>query len=201
VERWSNELAFIVDRHQEKLVLQRLCAGVPVRMTNLNGKDVELKVIAKSVASYVKLLKGRHFPIFVIVDREKRRIESLDMEAEIAEELKELGIDGSQLVVSSPDRMIENWIIAGNPNCGDGAPLFSDLPANSDGYSGKVVVRNVLRARNLSYDETGNGVEFFCKMDLKRAAERSVSFARLYEQLKPYCIRLRYIDQQDCTIC
>jgi hypothetical protein len=48
-----------------------------------------------------------------------------------------------------------------------------------------------LREMKLYYYETGNGVELFCKMNFKDAADRSLSFARLFEQIAPYCRKLR----------
>jgi len=62
-------VAFIVDGYTEKKVLQRLCPGCPIRMTNLNGSDVSIEAIAKIVNSLVKLLKGRSFPVLIIFDR------------------------------------------------------------------------------------------------------------------------------------
>jgi hypothetical protein len=64
--------AFIVDGVTEKRIVQGLCPGSPVRMTNLNGKGVTPAAIAKAVYSLISLLKGRHYPVFVICDREGR---------------------------------------------------------------------------------------------------------------------------------
>ncbi len=110
-------IAFIVDGQQEKKVVQRLCPDAPVRMTNLNGKDVDLRVIARNVASFVKLLKGRHFPVFVVVDREGRDETSEHIEQFLERTLLAFGVD-VEVVIAVPDRMLENWIIAGNPSCG-----------------------------------------------------------------------------------
>ena len=50
--------AFIVDGQTEKKIVQHLCRDAPVRMTNLNGKDVSIAAIAKRVSSLIKLLKS-----------------------------------------------------------------------------------------------------------------------------------------------
>jgi len=184
-------LAFIVDGQQEKLVLQRLCSGAPVRTTNLNGKDVRLAVIAKTVATLIKLLKDRYFPVFIIVDREGRVETSQQIESYLRTHLAGLGIPAEAIVVSVPDRMLENWIIAGNPTC-ENDQLLSDIPTPiSDGSNGKVLLKRLMREKKMYYYETGNGVELFCKMDFRGAISRSVSFGRLYEQIAPYCPKLR----------
>jgi hypothetical protein len=185
-------LAFIVDGQQEKLVLQRLCTDVPIKTTNLNGKDVKLQVIVKTVASLIRLLKGRYFPVFVIIDREGRPETSEQIERYLREELKEV-LDMSEdcIVVSVPDRMLENWIIAGNPMCENDQPLYSTPESNPDGSNGKVLIKKQMRDKKLYYYETGNGVEMCCKMDFKGAANRSTSFHRFYSQIAPYCARLR----------
>ena len=50
----------------------------------------------------------------------------------------------------------------------------------------------MLGERGLSYYETGNGVDLFCKMDLKEAAARSPSFGRFYTKIVGHCPRLRF---------
>jgi hypothetical protein len=60
--------AFIVDAPTEKKILQGLCPDSPIRMTNLNGKDVAIAAIAKRVSSLLKLLKGRYYPVIILVD-------------------------------------------------------------------------------------------------------------------------------------
>ncbi len=184
-------IAFIVDGHQEKKVVQRLCPDAPVRMTNLNGKDVDLRVIARNVASFIKLLKGRHFPVCVIVDREERSDTSEQIERFLEIELRAFGVD-VELIVSSPDRMLENWIIAGNPTCEDDRVLCGNRSQPADVSHGKSVMNKLMHERKLSYYETGNGVELFCKIDLKQAADRSPSLQRFYCKVRQYCPRLRF---------
>lgn len=82
--------AFIVDGLTEKKIIQRLCKGVTVRTLSLNGKNVALTAIAKAAFSLIKLFKGRHYPIILIVDREGRSDTSEDIEEELARLLAEL---------------------------------------------------------------------------------------------------------------
>lgn len=189
-------IAFIVDGHQEKLIVQRLCEGAPVRMTLLNGKDVKLAAISKTVMSLIKLLRGRHFPIVVIVDREDRSISALDIESQIRADLEAGGCRGDHIIVSCPDRMIENWILAGNPYCNSAARIVSEIIEEMEGSPGKRIIKQELRKYDIAYDETGNGVELFCTMDLRHAAENSPSFRRLFDGLKGYCPKLRFISGQ-----
>ncbi len=185
-------IAFIVDGYQEKLVLQRLCGDVPIKMTQLNGRDVNIPAITKVILSMVKLLKGRHFPIVIIVDRERRQISSMEVENQIRTELIAAGIDSESVIISSPDRMVENWILCGNPYCKSATRILQQMPVNLDGVPGKREIKAALRKHGIFYDETGNGVDLFCTMNLKEAADGSPSFSRLFGALKLYCPKLRH---------
>jgi hypothetical protein len=193
-------IAFIVDGQQEKKVVQRLCTDVPVRVTNLNGKDVELSVIAKTVASLIKLLRGRHFPVFVIVDREGRNESSEQIELFLKNELITNYEVDVEVNIATPDRMLENWIIAGNPMCEDNRLLQENPPPLADGSNGKVFLKKMLNDKNKSYYETGNGVDLFCTIDMDGAAARDMDgaaarspiFARFYRKIVLYCPRLRF---------
>jgi hypothetical protein len=80
-------------------------------MTGVNGKDVALKAIAKAAHSLISLFRGRHYPIILIVDREKRDQSSEEIEKELTELLVGLGVPTADLIVSCPDRMLENWML------------------------------------------------------------------------------------------
>lgn len=182
-------IAFIVDGTQEKRIVQRLCEGAPVRMTMLNGKDVKIAAITKAVISLAKLLKGRHFPIVIVVDREGRPESSIDMEAQIKAGIVSAGYDARDIIVSCPDLMVENWILAGNPRCASGRTILDPSCGGMDGLNGKSRLKNELRGHNIAYNETGNGVELFCNMDFHGAAGDSDSFGRLFRLLKTFCPR------------
>ena len=186
-------VAFIVDGQQEQKIVQRLCEDAPVRRTSLNGRDVAIGAIAKNVASLIRLLKGRYRPVFVVVDRESRRQSSKEMETSIINELIKLGVEVRDLVVSVPDRMLENWIIAGNPVSENGRNILLTSDLNHDGTNGKVKLKKLLKDQNISYYELGNGIELFCNMNMKDAVARSASFCRLYSVLFQYCPKLRYL--------
>ncbi|WCS24831.1 hypothetical protein LOK46_27510 [Methylobacterium sp. NMS14P] len=106
-------IAFIVDGVSEKKIIQRLCGDATVRITQLNGRDVTLSAIVDKVESFIRLFKDRFSPVYVVVDRESRDIASEDMEQQLREMLAAKNIDVGGIVFCCPDRMIENWIIAG----------------------------------------------------------------------------------------
>jgi hypothetical protein len=184
-------IAFIVDGQMEKRIVQRLCKDATVKVTSLNGRSVQINRMIEVIASFLKLMKDRCFPVVILVDREGRDISSAEIERHIRDGLKKLGYDERNLIVSSPDRMIENWIIAGNPRCDQSTDLFSPAIQDCDGRNGKTEVKRSLRARNLSYSETGNGVDLFCSMDFERVSSNSESFYRFYANIQGYCPRLR----------
>src|SRR6185437_1125007 len=97
----------------EKKIIQKLCPDSPVRMTNLNGKSVSIPAIAKRISSFLTLLKGRYYPVLILVDREGRPETSEAIEEELVRELVgQYGCKPQDIVVSCPDRMIENWMLA-----------------------------------------------------------------------------------------
>jgi hypothetical protein len=182
-------VAFIVDSYTEKKILQKLCYGAPIRMTNLNGVDVSITAIAKAVASLIRLLKGRHFPIVVVFDREGRGESSEALEQSLRRLLGELYDGEEEIIISCPDRMIENWML------GDATYFRNafgiELPQNFEGENGKSWIRRVLREKNITYDELTVGVGIFCNIDTKVVSSSSKSFNRLQRQANPYCPWLR----------
>jgi hypothetical protein len=183
--------AFIVDGLTEKKIVQALCPGAPVRMTNLNGKNVAIEAIVKAVHSLVSLLRGRHYPIFILCDREGRDISSEKMESELLECLDALGIACGEAIVSCPDRMIENWMLADRE-------YFSDFYGISleeafEGVNGKAKIRSLLKEKGVLYHETTIGVEIFQKVDPHSVGKNSISFARFRERADPFCRWLRKV--------
>jgi hypothetical protein len=85
-------LAFIVDGLTEKRIVQALCPNAPVRMTQLNGKDVTVAVLAKAAATLLRVYKERHFPVILLVDRETRELSSTALESALRDALIEEGI-------------------------------------------------------------------------------------------------------------
>jgi hypothetical protein len=181
-------IAFIVDGFLEKKVVQRLCKGAPIRMTNFNGRDVSVDALSKAVSSLITWLQGNNFPIVVITDREERAASAENLENEIRRRLIEFGHRGQDIVVSVSDRMIENWILSGVLMPDEFRDQYN---GNCDGCNGKRHLKEVCRKRGFNYDETVIGVELFCSMDLFLASSRSPSFERFATYMKTYCPQFR----------
>jgi hypothetical protein len=181
--------AFIVDGITEKKIVQALCPKAPVRMTMLNGKDVAIPVLAKAAATLFRIYKDRYFPVMLIADRESRNISSEEMERALRAALADEGISGEEMIVSCPDRMIENWMLA------DGAYLQAKFGSASvmmtDGCNGKSEIKRLLREQSIVYHETTVGVEIFQKICPHRIAQRSPSFARFVRIASVYCAWMR----------
>jgi hypothetical protein len=185
--------AFIVDGHTEKQILQRLCQkNTPIRMTNLNGKDVSITAIAKAVSSFIKLFKDRYFPVFVIFDREGREQSSEGLEELLKEELtRQYCIHAQQIVVGCPDRMIENWML------GDTVYLYQkydiQIAERYEGQNGKSIIRRLLAEKDVTYHELTVGVEIFSHIDPHVVCKADASFNRFRNRADPYCNWLRRV--------
>jgi hypothetical protein len=107
-----NNIAFIVDGFTEKLIIEKLCPKKPIRRTDLNGRNVTIKAIVEKIASIIRLLNNKYYPIVIIVDKEERDIGFQEMCEEIETGLSSAGIDPQQIIVGVADRMLENWILA-----------------------------------------------------------------------------------------
>jgi hypothetical protein len=182
-------LAFIVDGLTEKKIVQKLCKGVTVRTLGLNGKDVALPALAKAAFSLIKLFKGRRYPIVMIVDREGRNASSKDIEAELTDLLRDLGVPASDIIVCCPDRMIENWMLADDKYFEEIYDI--KLTDAYEGTHGKRDIRRLLLLKKISYHEIAVGVEIFCCIDPKRVSNNSESFCRLRDRVGPFCAWLR----------
>lgn len=182
--------AFIVDGFTEQLVLKRICPGQPIRRTDLNGKDVSIEAIAEKVSTMIRLLNNKYYPIFVIVDREKRAENIVSLREDLSERISQK-IEGDQDVrVSFADQMFENWIIA------DWECLNTGLtkPESTDGLNGASILKQSLG----SYDKTGNGVELFLQANPSVIYSNSNSFRILANQMSDInCPHLVNINQTD----
>jgi hypothetical protein len=184
--------AFVVDGFTEKKILQNLCPGMPIRMTNLNGADVSITAIGKVVSSFIKLFKDRYFPIFVVVDREGRVASSETLEQLLHEELTDVyGVPRDQVIVACPDRMIENWMLGDTVYFREVYEI--QLNENFEGQNGKSAIRRLLAEKNVAYHELTVGVGIFCDIDPHVVSSTSESFARLRRRADPYCAWLRRI--------
>jgi hypothetical protein len=182
--------AFLVDGLTEKKIVQRLCHGATVRLTGVNGKDVAVNVIAKAAFSLIRLLRGRHYPIVLIVDREKRSQSSEEIEEDLEETLVKLGVPKGDIIVACPDRMIENWML------GD-SRYFEEvydikLQTSCEGVHGKNEIRRLLHTKRITYHEVAVGVGIFCDIDPANVAAASKSFERFRQRIGTFCPWLRW---------
>lgn len=182
--------AFIVDGQTEKKIIQHICPEAPIRMTNLNGKNVNIAAIAKTVSSFIKLFKGRYFPVFVLVDREGRNQSAEEIERLLHHELVDCyGLAANDVIVSCPDRMIENWMLADSTyfNRVHGILIESIL----EGKNGKKELRRLLSEKKIAYHELTVGVEIFVRINPAEMRRNSLSFRRLAERSENICRWMR----------
>lgn len=166
--------AYLVDGITEQRIVQSVCAGSPVRITNLNGNTVSAAAIAKRIASIVRLWKGRHYPIVVLVDLEKRDCSAESFAAAILQCIRDGGLN-DDVHISVVDRMIENWMIA-DP---DVWPDFQ-LKNSVDGFSGATELKRMMP----SYDKAAHGPDLLRKSRASEIAKRSVTFRAMAIKLE-----------------
>lgn len=170
-----NSAAFLVDGHQEKKFVQKICPGKPVRMLNLNGSSVTPTAIAKRIASHCRLLRGKYHPIVIWVDREDRETPAPVLVAELDAAIRAEGVR-DDVVLGVADRAIENWILADrktvHPYCRDKV----SYPRQPDGFNGKSKMKKLVA----DYHETTVGVELLTKCYASRM-KASKSFKAFVE--------------------
>lgn len=156
--------AFLVDGQTEKLAIEKVCPGKPIRILALNGKSVSALAIAKRAETQIRLLTGKHYPFILITDLEDRKISHSTFADQIEKELKKLGVK-EQVIIGVADRMIENWIFC-DPDC------VGTSAKGCDGQHGASLLKKALG----SYHKTTTGAELLARA---RASElkKSPSFA------------------------
>lgn len=160
--------AFIVDGFTERNIIQNICPGAPIRRTDLNGKDVSIEAMAKKIASLIRVLNNRHYPVIILVDKESRDMSCKEMIVKLEESIKKEGINNLDLRVGVADRMLENWILA------DWDKLKSKKakPFNTDCINGCGKLKEVIG----SYGKTTDCVDMFLNADIKKMYKNSPSF-------------------------
>jgi low affinity Fe/Cu permease len=160
--------AFIVDGFTERNIIQNICPGAPIRRTDLNGKDVSIEAMAKKIASLIRVLNNRHYPIIILVDKESRSISCKEMINKLEETIRKEGITNLDLRVGVADRMLENWIIA------DWDKLKSKKakPSSTDCINGCGKLKEIIG----SYGKTTDCVDMFLNADIKKMYKNSPSF-------------------------
>jgi hypothetical protein len=182
-------LAFIVDGLTEKKIIQKLCKGTTVRTLGLNGKDVALSAIAKAAFSLISLFKGRHYPVVLVIDREGRVETSEQIETTIRTLLVEYGVTAGDVIISCPDRMIENWMLGDDRYFEEVYGI--KLTETYEGSHGKRDIRRLLQQKGISYHEVALGVDIFCNIDPALVSRKIISFNRFKATVGPFCPWLR----------
>lgn len=184
-------IALFVEGMTEKLVIQKICPGIPIKIIN-NGKDVSPLIIAKQIATLFRLLNNRHYPVVVILDREERALTADEFAAQIVGCLSRLEIPTDQIILAIPDRMIENWILA-DPNC---SPCIS-ADEEYEGTDGKSVLTRLLGTIDTKYHGPTVGVDLLCSINPTAAAARSTSFNSFVQRMRPFCRWVRPAGEQN----
>ncbi len=160
--------AFIVDGHTEQRFIGCICPGQPVRRTNMNGNSVTIEAIAKKVASLIRLLGNRYYPIIVLVDKENREEPFQDLVEELHQCILGHGLDDQDIRIGFADRMIENWIVADFEKIGD----IENKPVQTDGLNGASLIKKN-RGR---YNKVIDGVELLLMVDRSVVYRESPSY-------------------------
>ncbi len=168
-----NNPAFIVDGFTEKLIIQRICPGKPIRRTDLNGKYASIKAIAKKISSLIRLLGNRHYPIIILIDKEAREASCADIIKELRIEIE---IEDIDIRIGVADRMIENWILADWPSLTGN----NNKPEDTDGSNGSAEIRKLKG----TYNKTTDGVEFFAQANPSIMYTNSNSFKHFIDCLE-----------------
>ncbi len=169
--------AFIVDGYTELKIVQNICPGRPVKRTDLNGNTVTFQAIAKKIASQIRLMSNRYYPIIILIDKEQRDVTFTEMANQIRQLLIDEGLGDQDIRIGIADRMIENWIIA------DWEKLTGTLankPLQTDGSNGTSVLKKILTG----YDKTTDGVELFVGARQSIIYDNSPSYKDFIDKLE-----------------
>lgn len=170
--------AFLVDGHLEKKFVQKICPGKVVRIIGCNGKSVQMSAIAKKVASHCRLLKGKCYPIIIIIDRESRSTSCEEIREELLMEMQSHNVKDN-VIIGVADRMIENWILADYKTVEENCKTIKKLSGCQDGSHGKKVISECMTGK---YHETTVGVMLLdkCRASIMRTSK---SFESFFDQL------------------
>lgn len=181
--------AFIVDGFTERNIIHNICPGAPIRRTDLNGKNVSIDAMAKKIASLIRLLNNRHYPIIILVDKESRKISCKEMIQKLEDSIKKEGINNLDFRVGVADRMLENWIIAD----WDKLKSKKGKPSSTDCINGCGKLKELIG----SYGKTTDCVDMFLNADVKKIYKNSPSFKIFADKIAD--INCAYINKLGIT--
>jgi hypothetical protein len=171
---------FFVDGLMEQKFIQNICPKIKVQLTSINGKSVKISAIAKKLASLIRLLGNKYYPIIIFIDREDRNITSKQMITEIKNELKKLNIDLENLRFGVADIMTENWILADWKSFKKNTKTKTKKEFSS--FEGKHGT-NLIKKYYSNYQKTIDGVELLSKSNCSEMVKNSPSFDSFYSNL------------------
>ena len=173
--------AYLIDGFSEKLILDKLCPGHPIRRIDMNGKDVSIEALGKTIGSLIRLLNNRNYPIIIIIDREQRTETRQEILKGLLDALEKQGISIDQIRIGIADRMLENWILADWENFRNeiGQPTLKKPCATFEGLNGKSMIRKYLK----EYQETTDAVRLMVSSNPDRIRENSSSFNDLISSM------------------
>jgi|ERR1035437_10233745 hypothetical protein len=174
-----NKPAFLVDGFTEKLVLEKICPNTKINKINCNGSSVSIESIAKRVASLIRIMNNRHYPIIIVIDREDREMSVAEIEENLKQEIIKAGVS-DDIRIGVCDRMIENWILSDWEAYTETCKTENIIkPDNLEGIKGKSFIKKTYP----TYQETTDGVNMLLKASPKIMYENSNSFKNFANQI------------------
>lgn len=168
--------AFIVEGDMEQRILGRICRGQPIRRIGCNGDDVPIERVCEFIGAQIKTLNNRHYPIFVLFDREKRSETVEEISSQVALELEKLGYGEIDVRVFVADREFEDWYLLDRETiCHE-----FDIPDLVGPLKGKGGLARLI-SPYIKYHETTVGVDLFFLVSHKTIADNCSVYKRLIE--------------------
>ena len=179
--------AFIVEGFQEQKIIQQLCNDCRVVRLEGNGRFLTLGQVAQDVNQKFTRFGNRHFPVFVILDREKRSDSSEEIIRQLKKELTsyQTNVDKT-FIFAIPDRKLEAWILPFVDKSGN----FVNSPLSGhDGKECEKELKRRLKHRDKTpYKKAKSGVKLFIDLvNPKELAKVSPSFKTLFDNGRMYC--------------
>lgn len=169
---------FIVEGHMEQAFIQRICRSKKVNRLGVNGDHVSANAIAERIATQCRLLKGRYWPLIVIIDKENRQLTANEFLTQIQDALYSLSCK-DQVILGIADQETENWIIANIDVLNNFYKKNINLNGSSDGFSGS----NFIKSKFGPYKKLPTGIELLRRCNLD-GLKNSPSFLSFFEKLE-----------------
>ena len=187
--------AFIVEGFQEQKIVYELCPGCRTLRLNTNGKLVKLEKIAEMIQDNLISFGNRYHPIVVVFNREGRVESSQAIIEGVRKNLEKFQkrefID--KMIFGVPDRKLEAWLLPFIDERGN----FVDKPTEGhEGFSclGELESR-MLKASEVGYNKTDNGVTIFKKINPMKLSTVSASFQSFLIETESNGLNCRWLSE------